>query len=224
MTLQKFENNLRLSSALDVEVKAGRDGQIEGYASTFGGGPDRHGDIVAKGAFRKSLAAHRAEGTAPAMLWSHAMEQPIGKWLELVEDDAGLFVKGQVNLKTERGREAWEHVAAGDVGAFSIGYITPDGGRTYLGEGKFQLSEVELVEVSLVTVPANPKARITAHKSLGSKSELVEVLRGAGLAKAAAKRIAAGGWSALNSNHDEKAAQLAARIERATAQLKGTYQ
>jgi HK97 family phage prohead protease len=117
---------LRFAPILDLEVKAGRDGAIAGYASTFDGKPDRVGDVVAAGAFRRTLAEHKAEGTAPAMLWSHRIDEPIGKWLDIREDRTGLFVSGQVNLKTERGRAAFEHVAAGDVEGFSIGYRAPD--------------------------------------------------------------------------------------------------
>ncbi|WQP14292.1 HK97 family phage prohead protease [Sinorhizobium meliloti] len=81
MQSQKFDPTaIRLAPALDLEVKASGDGLIEGYASTFGGKPDRAGDIVAVGAFKQTLAEHAREGTTPAMLWSHQIEAPIGKW------------------------------------------------------------------------------------------------------------------------------------------------
>lgn len=224
MTFIKHQQDLRTASAIDLEIKAEASGRIEGYASTFGGDPDRHGDVVTRGAFAKSLEAHKAEGTSPAMLWSHQLEAPIGKWLTMQEDSRGLFVAGQINLKTERGREAFEHVQAGDVGAFSIGFLTPEDGRRYVGKGAWALDRVELVEVSLVAVPANRHARLTSIKQLTSKAEAVDFLRTAGLSKAAAARFAAGGFPALSGepDHHEQAIQFAAQIDSAIQKLKGT--
>ncbi|OWJ76980.1 HK97 family phage prohead protease [Haematobacter genomosp. 1] len=220
----KFQNDLRLAPAFSFEVKAEPTGHISGYASTFGGEPDRHGDVVSKGAFARTLDEHRAQGTLPAMLWSHQIESPIGKWLTIEEDPAGLFVVGQINLKTAMGREAFEHIQAGDVGAFSIGYVVPEGGRRYVGKGVFALDEVELAEISIVSVPANRRARITSAKHIGSKAEAISFLREAGLPKAAAARFAAGGFPALSQpeiDHD-RALKLVQRIERATLSLRST--
>lgn len=212
---------IRLAPALDLEVKAAGDGLIEGYASTFGGKPDRAGDIVAKGAFARTLAEHSREGTSPAMLWSHRIEEPIGKWTALREDREGLHVAGRINLKTTRGREAFEHIAAGDAGAFSIGYLISEGGRKYNGDGSFTLVDVDLVEVSVVAVPANPRARIASVKAVRSKAELVDLLHEAGLAKAAATRVAASGWAGLTGEEtNEKAKRLLAAITGATARLR----
>ncbi|MDW9618316.1 HK97 family phage prohead protease [Sinorhizobium meliloti] len=212
---------IRIAPALDVEVKAVGDGHIAGYASTFGGKPDRAGDIVAKGAFRRSLVEHAREGTSPAMLWAHKIEEPIGKWATLQEDDDGLHVVGRINLKTARGREAFEHISAGDAGAFSIGYLIPEHGRQYNRDGSFTLTDVDLVEISVVTVPANPRARIATIKSLSSKAELVDLLHEAGLAKTAAARVANAGWAGLNgSDYHQKALRLLASIEAATARLR----
>ena len=223
MDFTKYATDLRLAPALDIEVKADAQGRIEGYASTFGGDPDRHGDIVTKGAFTRSLTEHKAQGTLPAMLWSHRLEEPIGRWSHMEEDSTGLFVAGQVNLKTAKGREAFEHIHAGDASGFSIGYVTPEGGRRYLGKGAFALDDLDLVEVSIVTVPANARARIRAVKHLSSKSEAVAFLRDAGLPKAAATRFAAGGFPALASTapDTERALKFAAAIEAATLKLKG---
>ena len=218
----KFQSDLRMASAFDVEVKANGDGRVEGYASTFGGSPDRSNDVVKAGAFRRTLEDHRREKSVPAMLWGHRLEDPVGRWTHLEEDDTGLFVTGQINLKTERGREAFEHVRAGDVNALSIGYVTPEGGRKYLGKGVFSLEDVDLVEISLVTVPANTRARLSAVKQLSSKAEAVDMLRAAGLSKSAATRFAAGGFPALNAEtyQAERAKQLASLIEQATLQLR----
>ncbi|MBA3446364.1 MAG: HK97 family phage prohead protease [Pseudaminobacter sp.] len=214
-------NAILVAPALEIEVKSAPDGTVTGLASTFGGSPDRHGDIVQKGAFARTLSEHRAEGTLPAMLWSHKLDEPIGRWTDMQEDGKGLVVSGAINLKTSRGREAFEHVSAGDATGFSIGYLLPEGGRKYNNDGSFTIVDADLVEVSVVTVPANSRARIAGVKSLTSKSDLIDMLREGGLPKAAAARIAAGGWSALaGDNHHEKAIEFAAAIERATASIR----
>lgn len=206
-----------------VEFKAEPSGLIAGLASSFSTEPDRVGDRVKPGAFRKTLKSHTDSGTMPAMCWQHSPEIVVGRWTTMQETALGLEVRGQVNLKTGAGRDAFEHVLAGDARWLSIGYNTPDGGRTYDGKGVWTLSEVDLIEVSIVSAPADRKARITEVKSLGSKAELIDALRDVGLSKAAAARVAAGGWPALAGVDDdtEHATRLAALIERATAEIKG---
>lgn len=213
--------SLRLSPTLEVKFSSGSEaGMIEGYASVFGGNPDSYGDIVQKGAFRRTLQEHRAEGSMPAMLWSHNQAQPIGKWIEMHEDDYGLFVRGKLNLDTSHGKDAHAHILHGDATGFSIGfYVTPQGKRTGTN-GTTILTDVDLVEVSAVVFPANRRARVSGVKTLQSKSELIDMLRDNGLPRAAAARIAAGGWEALAGADHEKAFELADMIERATQQIK----
>lgn len=223
--LLKDASGFRIAAPLAGEVSAEASGRIEGYAATFGGEPDRHGDVITRGAFARTLREHRAQGTVPALLWAHQLEAPIGRWIELVEDDKGLRVVGQLNLASTAGREAFEHVQAGDATGLSIGFITPENGRRYLGGGVFALDNLDLVEVSITAVPANSRARITSAKSIASKAEAVEFLRGAGLSKAAAVRFAAGGFPALsrddNDVEDDSLQKLAAQIAAATAKLEG---
>jgi len=217
----KYQNDMLTAKPVAIELKATESGRIEGYASTIGGKPDRHGDVVQKGAVRQSLERMRDTGDMPVMLWAHAQEQPIGRWLSMHEDAKGLFVEGILNLKTEKGREAFEHVKAGDAGGLSIGFTTPEGGREYAGDGVFNLKAVDVLEISIVAIPANPLARITGVKSLASKAEAIDMLRECGLSKAAAARFAAGGFKALGDDHShEKAMQLAAKIDAATKSMR----
>lgn len=223
--LQKYQDALR-SADFAVDVKASPGGVITGWASTYDATPDRQGDVVIPGAFTKTLAAHKARGTAPAMLWAHKMESPVGHWTAIEDDAHGLRVTGQLNLNTDEGRKAYAHVSAGDVGGFSIGYIvTAEGGRRYLGGGAWALDEVDLVEISLVSAPANPNAKLDGVKAppvISTKSQAVQFLRDAGLSKAAATRFAAGGFPALAPETDaqERALKLAAEIEAATKRMR----
>lgn len=145
-----------------VKFETGEAGELTGYASTFGGKPDRFGDVIAPGAFAKSLAEHRAAGTAPAFLWQHRTDEPIGTWSELSEDERGLLVKGKLVLDTLRGSEARSLVKSGAVRGLSIGFMTREFERT--GFGRI-LKDVELLEISLATLPANPDAGITDVKT-----------------------------------------------------------
>lgn len=218
--LRKSDLSLQFAAPTDFEFKAGAEGVIEGFASTFGGEPDAHRDVIAPGAFSLSLTEHKARGTSPALLWAHKLDEPIGKWTEMRENAKGLHVVGRLNLKTSRGRDAWEHVRAGDATGFSIGFQVPAGGAEYQREGVTLLKQIILHEVSIVTVPANRGARITSVKSINSKGELVDLLREIGLPKTAAARVAAGGWPALSGADHQKAIDFAAQIDAATAKIR----
>ena len=136
--------------------------KVEGYASYFGE-IDRGGDIVVKGAYAKSLTAHATRGGQVKMLWQHDPAQPIGVWDEVREDARGLFVKGRILDEVARGREAAALIAAGAIDGLSIGYRTVK--ATKNDKGQRLLNELELWEVSLVTFPMLPSARV------GSKGE-----------------------------------------------------
>ena len=133
-------------------------GVFTGYASIFGN-VDQHGDVVLPGAFRKSLSER---GNVVPLLWQHDTTEPVGV-LELVEDSKGLrVVRGEINLETARGREAYALLRQGAIKGLSIGYqVVQDG-----WQGKVrQLKELKLLEVSLVTFPANELASVTAIKN-----------------------------------------------------------
>ena len=133
--------------------------KIEGYAS-YCGEVDRGGDIVARGAYAASLHALGAKGGQVKMLWQHDPAQPIGVWDEVREDARGLFVKGRILADVAKGREAAALIAAGAIDGLSIGYRTVK--ATKDDKGRRLLTELELWEVSLVTFPMLPSARVGA--------------------------------------------------------------
>ncbi|MFC5390004.1 HK97 family phage prohead protease [Brevundimonas bullata] len=149
-------------SLFPIELKAiGETGEIEGYASTFGN-RDLAGDIVLPGAFTKSLGGRGAG--AVAMLWGHDQKRPIGVWTEIKEDGQGLRVKGRILTATRDGADAFEFAKAGAVGGLSIGYRTTRARQDR--ERKARLLEaVDLHEISLVAIPANPLSRVERVKS-----------------------------------------------------------
>ena len=132
---------------------------IEGYASLFGQA-DQGGDVVEKGAYARSIKALAGDGRKVKMLWQHDPAQPIGVWDEVREDARGLWVKGRLLETTQKGREAMALIAAGAIDGLSIGYRAVKAGRN--DKGQRLLKELELWEVSLVTFPMLPSARVAA--------------------------------------------------------------
>ena len=149
----------------DIEVKFSTDeaGLLAGYASVFDGEPDSYGDVIAKGAFTKSLAEHKAAGSTPLLLWQHDPTEPIGVWLSLREDATGLAVTGRLILETRRGQEAYALLKAGALNGLSIGFRTRASERRS-GGGRI-LQDLELIEISLVSIPAASRARVTSVKT-----------------------------------------------------------
>jgi HK97 family phage prohead protease len=148
---------------------------IEGYASLFGQA-DQGGDVVVAGAYGASLARLAAAGRGVKMLWQHDPSQPIGVWDEVREDAKGLWVKGRILTDVEKGREAGALLAAGAIDGLSIGYRTVKAEKN--AKGQRLLQEVELWEVSLVTFPMLPEARVAA-KSHDLWTELAQAVRDA---------------------------------------------
>ncbi|APE45422.1 peptidase U35 [Sulfitobacter alexandrii] len=152
-----------------VEVEGGT--EITGYASLFGD-PDQGGDVVERGAYAASLKAAAAAGRSIKMLWQHDPAQPIGVWEQVREDERGLWVKGRILSEVAKGREAAALVAAGAIDGLSIGYRTVRAGRTT--KGRRLLSELDLWEVSLVTFPMLPSARVGAKAEVSPLDRVLQ--------------------------------------------------
>jgi len=156
------------------------DGVIKGYASIFGN-KDLGGDIVKKGAFAKSLRV----GQTVKMFWNHdAKSVPIGVWTLVKEDDKGLYVEGKLFTDTARGREVYVALKNGAIDGLSIGYKTVRAKNTRAG---FEISELKLMEVSVVNFPMNEAATVESVKSVKTVAEkkryLEKHLRDAGFTK-----------------------------------------
>lgn len=175
--------------AFDCEIKlADGDaaaGTIEGYGSVFGL-VDRGGDIVAPGAFKASLASWKKKKQAPAMLWQHDSYNPVGVWSELIEDEVGLKLKGQLVLDVPQAASARALIAAGAVKGLSIGYRTLDY-EIDRATGVRTLKKVELWEISLVTFPMLPEAQISGVKGEFDARSFERALRAQGLSEREAK-------------------------------------
>jgi HK97 family phage prohead protease len=136
------------------------DGVFEGYASLFGV-VDLGRDVVSPGAFAESLRRRGAGGIR--MLWQHDPAEPIGRWLSVAEDARGLRVRGRLNLAVERAREIHALLREGAVDGLSIGFRVLRA-RPERSTGLRHLEALDLWEISLVTFPMLPGARVSAVK------------------------------------------------------------
>ncbi|HEY6916901.1 MAG TPA: HK97 family phage prohead protease [Allosphingosinicella sp.] len=131
-----------------MRVGEGCDMRFAGYAAVFDR-VDRGGDVVRAGAFKRAL---KARADVP-LLWQHQAGRPIGRIDYLREDGRGLRVIGRVVDD-----EAARLLKAGAVQGLSFGYRV----RAASGAEPRELTDLDLVEVSLVTFPMQPKARVHA--------------------------------------------------------------
>mgnify|MGYP001064327732 CR=1 FL=1 len=136
------------------------DGLFEGYASLFGVA-DLGGDLVMPGAFRESLLRRGAAGVK--LLWQHNPAEPLGTWHEIGEDRRGLLVRGRLDLAVGRAREVHALMKSGAVDGLSIGFRTQRSRRDEK-TGLRRLEKIDLWEVSIVTFPMLPEARVSAVK------------------------------------------------------------
>jgi uncharacterized protein len=164
-----------LGNIIPFEIKSdnSNDGTFFGYGSTFGN-VDSYGDIVAPGAFADSIAAVKSGTKAwPAMLLQHGDstsdgKMPIGIWTNMEEDDRGLRLQGKLAIKNRRGAEAYALLKMQPrpaLNGLSIGYRVRDSENHKSGPVKRTLKAIDLVEVSLVTFPADRFARVVSVKS-----------------------------------------------------------
>jgi HK97 family phage prohead protease len=178
---------------IPLEIKALNDGEFEGHGSVFGN-EDLGGDIVMPGAFKRTLAKHRSDGSLPQMFWMHDPSRVCGKWLDMSEDENGLRVKG-VLAPTPLGEEIRTLLKMDAVRGLSIGYSVAD--DDYTKDGNRLLKDVELWEVSVVSLPMNPLAQVAHAKSqlsatgeyVPTAKEFERTLRDVGCSRRVAKTI-----------------------------------
>ena len=132
-------------------------GIFSGYASVFNR-VDTQKDIIAPGAFSDSLKRRKV-----ALLWQHNSKDPIGKILRLTENSFGLFVTAQLNLELLKAREVYSLLKKEIINSLSIGYRVVTSRRDKRS-GIRIITKIDLWEISLVTFPANDKAKVSNVK------------------------------------------------------------
>lgn len=152
---------------LKASIAVDEAGTITGMAWPFGS-PDRMGDVIEKGAFRS------AKGPLP-MLAFHRPDDPIGVWSDISESDKGLLVKGRLLVDdVPRAKQVRALVQSGAVTGLSIGFMTLKA-ENLKGGGR-RIHAVDLVEISLVSIPAHPGARVTGAKNAAEAMRIAEAI------------------------------------------------
>ena len=225
--MEEFEE----TEVLDIkaELKAYHDdeddeqkGMFSGYGSIFNN-KDLGNDVMMEGAFAKSIASKGARGVK--LLYQHKADEPIGVFDEIIEDRKGLKVKGRLAMGTQKGKEVYELMKMGAIDGLSIGYRVSPKGAHYDEKGKRRLlKEVDLMEISAVTFPMNPRARIQAVKGEGkSVREWESFFRDeGGLSRSESKVAANAVYKALDQREvDDEQKDVINSIANLTKILKG---
>ncbi|MCC0809056.1 HK97 family phage prohead protease [Methylobacterium sp. W2] len=188
----------------DVEVAADTR-TIKGYASVFGD-VDSYGDTIVKGAYSATIKANK---TGLPMLWQHNTDNLIGRWTSLKEDDKGLIVEGRLTPGHSMAEDVYASLKNGDVDGMSIGFSIPAGGASERGDGVRVLKKIDLREVSVVVMPADRNALISAVKAADMQRRefralLQKAMRDAGceLSRKDAEALLDGGFGALTATRD----------------------
>lgn len=223
----------------DMEVKFASDktGVFSGYGAIFGN-VDSYGDVIEKGAFKETLRAWEDKGKYPPMLLQHGGGMfggtaddllPVGKWTSMEENSKGLKVEGELfALNTERGQYLYEGLKAGALDGLSIGYrVKKFTQGTKPNEPRRKLEQIDLMELSIVTFPANDKSRVGSVKSDFDARELEAMLREATLSRSDAVKAVAtfrkwlqrDAGEPATSPRDEVGAEVVAALRRNIATL-----
>ncbi len=216
--MQNLTCNLReLKFAADEGAQAM---SFTGYGAVFGN-VDSYGDVIEAGAFSKFLADVKAGNQPwPAMLSQHGGWQmsaedmtPIGVWTDFAEDGHGLKVTGQL-ADTPRGLEMYKLMKMSPrpaIDGMSIGYIAKEWEpRSKPEDPKRKLKRIDLIEVSMVTRPANGKARVESVKSDWTERDFERLLtRDAGLSRSDALVVINQGFKSLIAMRDAGSSELA---------------
>lgn len=194
--------------------------EFTGYGAVFNN-KDSYGDVIEPGAFSATLRKAQTSGRWPAMLsqhggWGMTAQDitPIGVWSSLAEDGKGLLAGGTL-APTPRGQEIHTLMKMKPrpaIDGLSIGYIAKKFSvGTKPEEPRRKLHEIELIEISPVTFPANAKARLTGVKGIGDNERDLEawLMRDAGLSLKEAKTVISHGFKHLLRERDAATGELA---------------
>lgn len=212
--------------SFNLKIKAVQeDGFFSGYGAVFGN-VDWYNDVILPGAFAKSLEKWAEKNKMPPVLWNHNDGEPIGVYTNIYEDEKGLFVEGRLLIDdVPRAKSTHALLKAGAIDGLSIGYKTKKANQQT--NGIRELIELDLGEISIVTMPANEESLITSVKSkleegeLPTLPEFEKLLRESGFSKSQATAIAGKGLRHLLSESEDEKLQ-AKSISTALSILKGS--
>jgi HK97 family phage prohead protease len=236
-----MENKKLFCELTEVKLEAGDAnnamGVFSGYASVWNS-VDKGGDQIKAGAYAKTIQEWNGKGMMPQMLFYHDMEEIIGEWTKMVEDEKGLYVEGRLWIKgderIEAAVKAYNILKSNSVRGLSIGYRAKDFDVQELQDGGRirVLKEIDLLEVSIAPWAMEPKASVTDVKAQAdgeggntpTKREVEKVLRDAGFSRTQSKAFISGGFDAAMVRDEPKQADLSsvlASLNNLSSILKG---
>ncbi len=206
---------LDFTSGFSIREEDGGIGIFEGHAAIFDL-EDRGGEIIRPGAFKRSVHGSEDKKKKVKMLRQHDQNNIIGIWEELREDSKGLFVRGRLLVDAiPKAKETHALLKENALDGLSIGFMPKK--STFNRETEInEIEDLELFEISLVAIPRQPDAIITAVRELGvediqTKTDLEKALRNVGFSTATRKYICAG-WTPPALRNAEGETELVKRI------------
>lgn len=197
-----------INDVLDLEcdykgIDTDEDGSFEGYASVFNN-KDLGNDVIKQGAFAKSIYEKKPKQIK--LLYQHKTDEPIGVIDALEEDKRGLKIKGRLAMGTQKGKEVYELMKMGALDSMSIGYkLMPEDYKYSDKLKKRTITNLDLMEISMVTFPMNPKAKITKVKLAEMNvREIEKYLCDVGMSNSVAKQSANILYKSFNEIENEQ--------------------
>lgn len=156
-----------LNSSFEAKAanKESKSLKIAGYANTIA--KDRSGDVVTAEAWAKGIENFRKN---PVMLYQHKHDCPIGRFDKVTVDKKGIYVEGSVSEAAEKNHGIHTLIKDGALKSFSVGFRVKDG-KYNSKDDTMLITEVELLEISVVSVPCNQESLFSVRKSFENNDE-----------------------------------------------------
>ncbi len=150
---------------IDVEKFDAENRLMAGYASTFGMPADHQGDVIVKGAFSESILKIKNGGIPLLDTHNSTCSDVLGTVIDAFEDDHGLYITAKL-ADTPMVEECRQKMLQGHLNKMSIGFFTvKQSFKEHNGEEIRFIEQADLMEISVVAIPANPKAIIVSVKN-----------------------------------------------------------
>ena len=169
----KTNDTFFLNSAFETKSfkKGSKSLKIAGYANTIV--KDRAGDVVTAQAWAKGVENYRRN---PVLLYQHKHENPIGRVEKITVDKKGIFVEAAVSEAAEKNHGVQTLIKDGALKSFSVGFRVKDG-KYNREDDSMTITDVELLEISVVSVPCNQDSLFSIRKSFDSENDYKEFVK-----------------------------------------------
>ena len=169
----KTNDTFFLNSAFETKSikKGSKSLKIAGYANTIV--KDRAGDVVTAQAWAKGVENYRRN---PVLLYQHKHENPIGRVEKITVDKKGIFVEAAVSEAAEKNHGVQTLIKDGALKSFSVGFRVKDG-KYNREDDSMMITDVELLEISVVSVPCNQDSLFSIRKSFDSENDYKEFVK-----------------------------------------------